>query len=252
VFSLVAGLLLPLGLAGCQSGGGSDLNAAIDAYESARYDEGYDTAGTLMRRSQGAAHGEAAYLAGLCAYRLGRSVDAEVALQEAVQSGQGVTAAQARAMLGIIRMEQGRNLEAARMLEQAAPGLETADRRQAMRQAASAYRLAGDLTTAQALSDGSSDIASSITREPARSAGGFTLQAGAFWEPQRARSAAGELNQLARQHGLSGPQVVNGRDETGRPLYLVRLGRFDSRHEAASVRRQMGRLEFIVTAAGSG
>ena len=236
-----AGLLL----AGCASSpsstpGASDLNRALDDYRAGRYDASAEAA--LRMQADAQLGGDAAYLAGLCAYEVGDLEGARDRLRVAADAPGPVTAARARAALGLVLLELERPGEAADHLARAATGLTGEDARQAALHAADAYRLAGDLDAA------ASWLRSAGDRARSGSQTGFTLQAGAYRQRPRAERAALEAAELAEGHGLAPVRVVSHTDGRGETLYLVHVGRFGSRIEAVDARRRLGRLHFVVTA----
>jgi hypothetical protein len=78
---------------------------------------------------------------------------------------------------------------------------------------------------------------------------GFTLQVGAFTDKQRARKAAEEANDLAQQQSLGRVRVIPRKDARGQTLYMVQVGWWITRNEAAAARSKVGRLEYIVAPA---
>jgi len=81
---------------------------------------------------------------------------------------------------------------------------------------------------------------------------GFTLQIGAFNDKNRARNAAEDAESIARKEGLGRVRIIPRRDARGQPMYLVQLGWWVTRVEAAAARGKLGRLEYIVAPAPAG
>jgi hypothetical protein len=254
----LACLVAPLALAGCSASSSSttaaaDLNRALEDYESGHYERTQRLAATVQERASGVRRGEAAYLAGLAAYRLGDLDEAEDRLGAATRSTSPETAGKARGALGLVLLDQDRPQEAAASFAAASQVLSGGNSRQAARQAAKAYRRAGDESAADAwerVAQGRRSAQAAIVATGG--AGGFTLQAGAFRERPRAERAALDAAAVAEGHGLAPVRIVPRADEWGEVLYIVQVGRFDSRAAAASARRRLGRLQYIVATVAPG
>ncbi len=78
---------------------------------------------------------------------------------------------------------------------------------------------------------------------------GFTLQVGAFNDRVRAKKAAEEAQSLSQKASLGRVRVIPTRDAHGQPMYLVQVGWWVSRAEAAEARTKVGKLEYIVAPA---
>jgi hypothetical protein len=241
---------VPVLLAGCASPSSStsaaaDLSRALDDYHAKHYAQALERAAAVQRDASGELRCEAAYVGGLSAYRLGDLDEAGAHLDVAAGSASRPTAGRARAVLGLVLLDRDRPAEAAAHFAAAARDLEADNARQAALRAADAFRRAGDEAAAAAWTR----IAEGRGRPPDPGAGGaFTLQAGAFRQRPHAEKAALEAARVAEGHGLSPVRIVPRRDDRGSVLYVVQLGRFDSRTEAMSARRQLGRLQYIVAA----
>jgi tetratricopeptide (TPR) repeat protein len=239
-------------MAGCSATSSSttasaDLNRALLDYEAGHYATALQQAAAVQDRSLGVRNGEAAYLGGLAAYRLGDLDDARDRLDTAARATSPAIAGKARAVLGLVLMDQGQPQEAATNFATAAQVLSGENSRQAARHAAKAYRRAGDDTAAEAwqrVAEGRRAPQAAIVAA-GRSAG-FTLQAGAFRERPRAERAALEAAAVVEGHGLAPVRIVPRQDEWGDVLYVVQVGRFDSRAAAANARQRIGRLQYIV------
>ena len=77
-------------------------------------------------------------------------------------------------------------------------------------------------------------------------AGVFSLQVGNFLERENATRAAIQARDIAANHRLGPVRTIPGRDHVGRRRYVVQFGHFNSRGAAASARKRMGRLDYIV------
>jgi hypothetical protein len=197
---------------------------------------GCSTAGT-------ADTGRADYLAGLEAYESGDTVKARLRLTAAVAELHGEDAAKARATLGLLELELDRPASAAEAFALAWPALHGEDARQAARFAAAAHRRIGDDKTAALW-----DRRALAHVDPSSRHGLFTIQVGAFRERHRAERAAVDAAEVAEEAGFGPVRIVTRSDRRGTALYVVQLGSFDTRTEAATARARVGNLQYIVAA----
>lgn len=254
---LSALMLLPAGLlpTGCESTETvSSLGQARIDYDARRYEAAHQQAVLAVGESTGAERHDASYLAGLSAYKLGDMTEAESRFLAAIHSPDPHTAGSAKAMLGLIRLKQGRHHEAARLFKEAASVLSGNDARQAAQHAAVAYEAAGNVTAAETWMAIASeaDLGGGVTTIAVPDDDAYTefaLQVGAFRDRWRARQAADDAELLARPRSLGPVRVIPQLDDRGRELFVVQIGRFATRQEATRVRQDLGRLEYIVTAA---
>ncbi len=188
--------------------------------------------------------GRADYLAGLSAYDMGDNEQARLRLTAAVTDLRGEDAAKARATLGLVELAQDRPAQAAEAFAVAWPALHGLDAHQAARFAAAAHRQLGD------------DDAAAVWDRRARThedrrqqrRGSFTIQVGAFRERDRAERAAVDAAEVAQETGFGPVRIVTRNDRRGTALYVVQLGSFGTRTEAASARARVGNLQYIVAA----
>jgi hypothetical protein len=219
---------------------------------------------------------QAAYLAGLSAYQLGNLPAAEQELSVAATSTDASTAGNASVMLGQLRLDQRRPREAATSFGDASRLLSGEDARQAAWHAGLAYREAGDedaakrwLDTASSRQFDAQDSAApalqTASKTPSSSARtvasaappvtreleavGFTLQVGAFTDKKRAKRAAEDAEELAKKESLGRVRIIPRKDARNQPMYLVQIGWWVTRSEAAAARTKIGRLEYIVAPA---
>lgn len=259
--------------AGCKSGspgssGGGSLQQAVNDFNARRYARAQERAEAIASKSKPGVREDAAYVAGLSAYELGQTEEAERHFVSAARSANAQTAARAKAMLGQVRLDQNRPQEAANLLAEAARAMDGADSERAARNAAIAYQRAGDEASAKKWASaagagtparhspgstaGMPASGKSIRRGSAGSnadSGGFTLQVGAFREKSRAERAANEAKKLAERDGLGEVQIVPRRDERGKLMFVVQFGSFGTRAAAAAARAKLGRLDYIVALA---
>jgi len=262
LLSAVVGGLLVLGCESTETT--SRLEQAKIDFEARRYEAAHEQALLAVGSTTGEERLDAAYLAGLSAYKLGRIGEAESQFLSAINSPNRQTSGNAKAMLGLIRLNQERYVEAAQLFKEAATTLSGADARQAAQHAAVAYEAAGHFDTAETWMAIASEAALAgggggggggavttiaVDDEPI---GEFALQVGAFHERWRADRAADEARALAENHRLGPVRIIPQHDERGRDLFVVQVGRFATRQHANLVRTELGQLQYIVTASAQG
>jgi tetratricopeptide (TPR) repeat protein len=224
------------------------LDAALADYHAGRYASCRTAANGLIATATAGERDEARYLAGLSAYRLGDLREAERHLSMASSAPDRTLAANAKASLGLVRMDQQRPREAATLFEEASHGLSGDDATRAMQYASIAHHHAGDESSARtwATLARKAAAANPLSSTPSRSAGSFSLQVGAFRERGRAEQAAAAAGANARRIGYGGPRIVARTETNGATLWLVQLGSFTTRGEAARARDRLGAQEYIV------
>jgi len=232
-------------LAGCgftpTAGGADALNAAMNDYHAQRFTQAQKAADAVATGPDRALRGRADYLRGLCAYRLGHHDEARRRLAAATTGLDGVEAAKARAALGLVALAQHRPAEAAESFAAACPELGGQDAGQAALFAAVAFERAGDKESAARWDQ--------VGREsPSPRRGGFTIQIGAFRQRERAERAAVEAADIAQEMGMAPVRIVTRTDHRRGVFYVVQLGSFQTRSEAAGARRRVGNLQYIVAA----
>ncbi len=239
--------------AGCGARNGSRLAGAVGEYQQGRYASAAERAEAVRKGASSPVREQAAYLAGLCAFRLGDLDAAERDLRVAARSTVASVRGPARASLGLALLEAGRPSEAASELAAATGDLPEPDRRRAAAQAGRAYAQAGVRAAAERWLAGGpvgtgepSWAPDGRTRDPG--AGAFTIQVGAFLDRGHAERAAADASGMARRHGLAPAEIFPLPDGRGRTLYVVRLGRFSTRGEADLARSRLGSGHFIVAA----
>jgi tetratricopeptide (TPR) repeat protein len=240
-------------MAGCAAPSSStsapaDLNRALEDYHAGRYTEALQEAAAVQDGTSGVRSRDAAYVGGLAAYRLGDLIEARARLNVATASASPLTAGKARAVLGLVYLELEQPQEAATHLAAASRTLDGDDARQAARHAAIAYRRAGDEVAAAEWLRAGEGRGRMPSADLMGTGGVFTLQAGAYRQRPRAEQAALEAAELAETHGFLPVRIVPRNDERSGMLYVVQMGRFDTRTAAVSARQRLGRLQYIVAA----
>jgi cell division septation protein DedD len=254
-------LMVCLSAAGCKSAQhNGTLQTAVDDYNAQRYTQAHELAIEIEGQAKAGQREDAAYLAGLSAYQLRQTDEAERQLLIAAGSTNAQTSAKAKAMLGQVRLDQRRPREAAALLTETAQALDGEDARKAAYNAGVAYQQVGDSASSKkwlAMAGGATDqpvpmsSSSQVSAIGPTTGASFALQVGAFREKNRAKRAADDAAKLAQRDGLGQVRIVPQRDVRGKPLYLVQFGSFPTRGAAAAARAKLGKLEYIVAPAAA-
>jgi SPOR domain len=242
-------LLAAVTAAGCESSNKPPLDRANEAYQKQQYAQSYELSSRL---AQGAGPGtyDAAYLAGMSAYRLKRATEAEQYLLKAAQSTDQALVGAASAQLGLIYAEQERYDAATRALLAAAVRLRGQDRANAYLNAGLAQQRLGQWAEAKnslALARRSSgDAAFQARVDQNLRTTGWTVQVGAFSEQANAQRAAEQIAPRARLLNLGAPRLVPATEPNGRRLTLVHVGYFTTHASADIARRRLGQADALV------
>lgn len=266
--ALVALALLPACVTGPSAT--ASIDRAIADYDAGRFAAAFSEAERAASRGGDAiARDEAAYLAGLSAFRLGRDVDARRWLTTSSTSADAWLAGQSLVTLGSVESRGGDDRAAARAFVRAAERLPDPDEAARARAAAGwAYRALGDDANAKdqfalakvpaggpspsalppRTSLPASDTPPLVDRPsiPPPPTGAFTIQAGAFRDSDRARSRAAEIAGRARELGLGSPAVRSKRSATGAEMWVVQVGRFADRASAEKIKTKLGSVNLSV------
>ena len=255
-----------LAAAGCSSD--PQPTAARADYDNGRFESAHRRAAQQAARTSGGDRAEAAYLAGVSAYRMGDFEEAEKQFFMANESRDPVIVGRTNATLGLMRKQQGRPASSAGFFKVAAEKLEGEEAAIAAREAAAAYTQLGRsydaeqmMKIAKAKATGKSappvveDAArtaplrrASVERTPsAAGAGAYTIQLGVFSKRANAGTVARSAGPAANRIGL-GPPRITLRQVNGRELHVVQVGSFGSRAEAENARRRLGQSDSIVAA----
>ncbi|MBL9148257.1 MAG: SPOR domain-containing protein [Phycisphaerae bacterium] len=266
--ALVVASLAVAPLVGCATG---DARAQLDRSVAA-YDK--DDFATARKEAESAAESakntkdadDAAYMAGMSAFRMGDYDDAVRWLTEASRSANAWTAGQAGVMLGNAQLKQSKPRDAAKSFAAAAQKLSGDDARKARIAAANAYKEAGDSRAADeqfrlanvpttVVVDGGAGTSrptppasnpSPGAGAPAAPSGPYVLQAGAFRDRAKAQSRASELRVAAVRAGLGEPRVATKRGSDGATLYVVQMGGFPDRRSADGAAAKLGQSGVVV------
>lgn len=209
----------------------SGIEAVSRDYQARRYEQAYSAAESIHRRSTGAQRQQAAYLAGLSAYQLGRLARAERFLEEAGRSSDAAMAGKAWATLGILHFDEHNYRQSIAAYKNATSRLTGQDKAEAAYRCAQGYQELDQTSQARTqlqIALGAStdpDFKSRIERELRTS--GYTLQIGAFSNRANADALAREFQQSSQAVRFGPPRVVRT-TSAGSVMYCVHIGTFNS------------------------
>ncbi len=252
-----------VGLTGCSSSGGSTQATIAEDYDAGNYQSAYDRAVQVANRSNGRAKEEASLYAGLSAQSMGQASEAEKWLSPLVNSSDPAIAGRAGSALGVLEMDRGNHQKAAALLTQASGKLNGDDAARALYYAGQCYEAMGDTGKATA----EYQKASSLAVDPrlkseidsrmnaggyaaggGGGSGGYSIQLGAFGSKANADKLAAQMAGQAQSMGYGPPRVAQKRDGSGRTLWVVYVGRFESLQEASKAKKPFGGGAFAAAA----
>ena len=252
VWVVLGVLVAGLGGGGCARARVTDVDRVYRVYESGDYSGAYKLAREAESYGPADRRLDAAYVAGLSAYRLNRLTTAAQYLTRAAGSADRRLSGDAMASLGMVYGQMGRYGDATRVLLQAADRLDGHDAANAYYYAAVMQRKNGqwpqartNLILARSLSP-DAGFRERVDRELHVAV--YTLQTGAFASAANARRAAHRLVPEAARLQLGAPRVVQTTAHNGRPMALVQVGRFDTYDGAVSARQRLGQGAIVVPA----
>jgi tetratricopeptide (TPR) repeat protein len=244
-----------LTLAACSADRRSEaIRSANSSYNTGNYAEAYRQALTVADAPADpeSERQQAAYVAGLAAYRLHNLDDAQRWLTYAASSNDKGLRADAKATLGLVYVEQGRFGLAGDALSQAADLMTGQNRANAFYYAGIAQQKQGHWATARtSLSQAISNSQDAAFRKKVADqlrVTGYTLQVGAFDVESNAKTAAEALAPKAQGIKLGTPRIVAVNDPaTSHKRFLVWVGQFSSWPTALMAREQLGQTKAVVT-----
>ncbi len=222
------------------------MGGVYSAYQAGDFPIAYQRASALAS-SRGSVGREAAYMAGMSAYRMGQLDRAEHYLRFAAQETlDRKLTGDAQAGLGLVALRRGDFRAAEIALLTASENLQGEDRANASYFAAVAQQRQGktndaraNLTLARSLTS-DADLRRQIDDQ--LSVTGYTLQLGAFSSQANAQAMAqrvsGQIN-LARVGAL---RVVRALSADGQRLYLVQVGQYSNHASALEGRARLGSI----------
>ena len=232
-------------LYGCSA---EKANTSLDQlyrdYDRGHYAQTLATAAQIARTAREPSRHEAAYLAGLSAYRMQNRTSAARYLRIAQRSPDSAIAGDALAVLGLVRNEQGRHEQANRAFLAAADHLKGEDKTQAVFYAAAAQQKMGATASARSIMD----RAKRLTRNPGlrdrvgqkKTRDVWTIQTGAFSIESHARREVVRVNHRSTGTPWGEARVVPTTNNSGHRLLLVQIGRFSSYNRALMARSRLG------------
>jgi len=244
-------LLITQWQGGCAGGSGSP--GYVDDYEHGRYSQASVDAIRVVRDSAAPDRDSARLTAGLSAHAMGRNDEATVWLRPLTTNRNDEVAGKALATLGLIAMADGELRTAAMSLSRAAGKLKGDDSAQAAMRAGDAYASMGSIDAARLqyrLAEASARDTSIKGEIASRLGEGYTLQVGAFAKRANADRSRRMLARDPQIESLGDPVILQRADGRGRTLYIVQVGRFQTRHDARAAKLRLG-VGGIVTIAGS-
>lgn len=257
-------------LQGCATGDArANLDQSVAAFDRGEYPVALERAEKAASQATSTKDAdEAAYMAGMSAFRLGDYTAAERWLTEATRAADRWTAGQAGVMLGNARLKLSRPREAGTAFAAAAQKLAGEDARKARIAAANAYKEAGDLRAADeqfrladvptiAVAQGTSGgVATSQNPVPPAAGGSagtgnqgvgpYVLQGGAFRDRSKAEARADELRPKSVRAGLGEPRIAARRTADGSSVYAVQIGGFPDRRTAERALGTLGANGVVV------
>lgn len=221
-------VLLALGLGGCQttrSAHASGNPTYISLYQAGSYSQAFEAAKAVPTTS----HGGERLIAGMALAAMDRGAEAKTWLSPLASSPDKNIRGRAEATLGLIYAQEKRHTEAAKLLQSASASLVGPMKGWAAYYGSQEFGFAGDNMRAKQLSSVAElrGPAAELQANP----GQFTVQLGSFSSRSLAQSRVRATTLVAEQAGLDVPRVeltIAG----DRPLYAVRVGRFETPDDA--------------------
>jgi tetratricopeptide (TPR) repeat protein len=220
------------------------IQEATAAYEAGEVEEAWHMSRRIAAVSDHPDRYSAAFIAGLSAMAIDEPDDAEHYLRRAAQAPDDELAGDALATLGLMFSEAGDFEQAQEALMQAGQRLQGEDRARAHFFAAAAQQKLGYWPQART----NLLVARALTQDPTLrqqatellSVTGYTVQTGAFSDPQRAQEAASQVAGPAASMRLGPPRLVSDTGPQGQPITRVQVGQFASYQAAIAARGRMG------------
>jgi tetratricopeptide (TPR) repeat protein len=234
---LAIGLVLP----GCS---GKSSKRALDLYQQGQYPEALREGEQVAQTGKPPESDRAALVAGMSAFELKKYEEAERWLRPASRSSDPLIAGRASATMGFVNVARERYSTAAIDFSSAGRRLQGDEAARAHFFAGECYSILGRLDAAER----SYAQARSLAKDTGlrarvgnrQSSTGYTLQLGAFANRANADKTMSLGTQRASRAGLSPPTIVATPDAAGRTIYLVQVGKFTTKEEAAAAKSKLG------------
>lgn len=251
--SWLAGLVLVLGGCAYTQNGPDQVQASQAAFARGDYAQAHASALRALSTVRGQEREEAAYLAGVSAYKLGYLQTAERYLTQASNSRDVSMSTDALSTLGLIYSQSGRYAQAADAFLRSADHQSGEDRAQAYFYGGIALQKLGRWPQARTSlllarqSTRDANLRSRIDEQLAVT--GYTIQLGAF-------SSRSNADKLAQQYALRasrsklGSVFVTPSNGSGGVMYLVQVGRFATFSAASTGRDRLGVKDTVIVPLG--
>lgn len=254
VMTLAAMVLLAVTLTftqGCETS--TSVNSLTDirsAYDAQNYNKAYHLGARMSAYEQGPAAQQAAYMAGMSAYKLGRSTEAIQQLSSAAQSSDKGMAGDALATMGLLYARQNNHTRAAQAFLAAAGRLQEQGRANAYFFAAVSEQKIGHWALARThLSLARNDSRDTNFKQQVDdqlAVTGYSLQVGAFADDDNANAAAAKWSKRVGDLHIGWPRLVRQTTSDGKTVTTVQIGQFSSYTTALMARKEIGDSEAIV------
>ena len=222
------------------------VSDATAYYDAGRYDQAFTAATEVYRSSSPTSRTreEAAYIAGLSAFQLGRHREASSYLRPLTDHEDDTIAGNASATMGLIAEEANRQEEAVLHFTRAYDLLHGPDRAEAAHHAAEIYQALGRTSQARKYfllaRAGTDDPGKREEIQSQIDTTGWTVQLGAFTNLNNALRRAREYDATAVANSVGPASVVEKRAPDGRMLYYVQVGSFFDHQLAERARLRIG------------
>jgi len=246
------------------------VSEARGDYDAGRYGDAHRSASAKATSATGDDRAEAAYLAGVSAYRMGDYDEAEKQFFVALESDDPVIVGRTNATLGLMRKAQGRPASSAGFFRVAAEKLDGEEGAIAAREAAAAYQQLGrsfdadqmmkiaqskDPSAAGNPETGSAALraasapsnTTATTSTVSSGTGRYAVQLGAFSKRSSAEDVARRVAPMANRLNFGQPRI-SIRNVNGKELHIVQVGSFTTHAEAEQARTRLGQSDSIVAA----
>lgn len=218
-------------------------------YEAGRYAQALEGAASIARGAHGARRIEARYIAGISAYRLGRSGEALAHLTPVARSDDAL-AGHAAATVGLIYAGRGDYASAQQWLSSAASKLNGEDRARVHYHLGVAEQHLGQWQAARRdLSLAVSYSGDARLREAARqrmATDAFALQFGAYSNLELARQHAAKVGPTVTRLQVGAVKVLPTITADGERLHLVQAGQFRTYDQAQRARRLLSQFDTMI------
>jgi len=240
-------------MTGCNEPSKATSSDMMRHYEARQYRQARAAALVVVDGSFGRQRDEARYIAGLSAYRLGKSNEALRDLTPLIRHADDELAGNAAATAALIHIDAGQDDQALRVLRIAVDKLRGNDRGRVYHYIGQIHQRAGrwaEARTAMSLALSYSNDANlrQVIREQMNVAA-FTLQFGAFQNAsiadQRLRAVTPAVTAKRIGAAVINPSIT----PQGQRLYLVQAGRFVTHQQAQQARTRLGISDVIIVPA---